>query len=252
MFAKLSSEITKSSLWDEDDHVVRVFIAFLAEKDMDGFVRGTRKTMRRTANVHDDPDGEKYDKAIQVLESPDPNSRTKDFEGRRIEPVDGGWIVLNHEQYKTHEDIQKEQNRERVRKWRERARGESNGKPELPPAPEPEAVKPPKPPKPKEEKKPLVIPEHLKEIWPKFIEMRKLIKKPATDFAQENIIAKLERLAPDDAHKQKLIVLQSIESSWSGVFEIKSDYKPKMTNLLFNNPPSHNDLIAQANRVKLT
>jgi len=35
-------------------------------------------------------------KALKVLSDPDEYSRTQQYEGRRIEPVDGGWIVLNH------------------------------------------------------------------------------------------------------------------------------------------------------------
>lgn len=36
-------------------------------------------------------------KAVKVLESPDSDSACKDNEGRRIQVVDGGWLVLNHD-----------------------------------------------------------------------------------------------------------------------------------------------------------
>ncbi|HEY4056655.1 MAG TPA: hypothetical protein VGM39_08600, partial [Kofleriaceae bacterium] len=42
------------------------------------------------------------DVAIEALEkflAPDPYSRTKEYEGRRIEVVDGGWRLLNHDKY---------------------------------------------------------------------------------------------------------------------------------------------------------
>jgi hypothetical protein len=52
-------------------------------------------------------------RALTVLSSPDPDSRTKDNEGRRIEEVPGGWWILNYEYYRdkqTAEDI-REKNR---------------------------------------------------------------------------------------------------------------------------------------------
>lgn len=119
-FAKLDSKITSSSLWDQPDHVVRVWVAFLAEKDENGFVRGTVGSMRRTCNVTDDADGKKYSEALACLEGPDPESRSKECDGRRIQRVDGGWIVINHEQYKLHDTIIKEQTRDRVRRYREK------------------------------------------------------------------------------------------------------------------------------------
>jgi hypothetical protein len=37
--------------------------------------------------------------ALDVLLSPDPDSRTKDHDGRRIEAIDGGWRLLNYGKY---------------------------------------------------------------------------------------------------------------------------------------------------------
>lgn len=42
--------------------------------------------------------------ALDAFLSPDPYSRTPDFEGRRIEPIDGGWRLLNHEKYRAIRD----------------------------------------------------------------------------------------------------------------------------------------------------
>lgn len=38
--------------------------------------------------------------AIERLESPDPDSRTPDHEGRRIKRISGGWNILNHKMYR--------------------------------------------------------------------------------------------------------------------------------------------------------
>jgi hypothetical protein len=43
---------------------------------------------------------EQAEDAIRVLESPDPNSRSPDWEGRRIERVDGGYKLLNYFKYR--------------------------------------------------------------------------------------------------------------------------------------------------------
>lgn len=121
-FAKLSSTIIDSSIWDEDDHVIRVWIAFLAKKDDCGFVEASYSGMRRICNIKNDENGKKFDHAISVLESPDQESKTKDFDGRRIERLDDGWIVLNHDKFRLRDDVVKEQTRQRVKKFREKSR----------------------------------------------------------------------------------------------------------------------------------
>jgi hypothetical protein len=45
--------------------------------------------------------------ALARLEGPDPYSRTQDNEGRRIEKVDGGWMVLNHGKYRDRDRIER-------------------------------------------------------------------------------------------------------------------------------------------------
>jgi hypothetical protein len=118
-FAKLDDGIVDSSLWAAPDHVVRVWITILAKKDRNGMIRVAFSALRRISNIYNDPDGIKFQEAINVLESPDSESRTTEYEGRRIEKVEGGWMVLNHEKYRLHDNIVKEQNRERAKRFRE-------------------------------------------------------------------------------------------------------------------------------------
>lgn len=113
-FTKLSSRITKSSLWSEECYVRVVFLSFLAEKDENGFVESDYYAMQRTCNVTI----EEFDKAVKILESKDDRSRTPDNDGKRIKRVQGGWIVLNHEMYKLPEDVKREQTRLRVQRYR--------------------------------------------------------------------------------------------------------------------------------------
>lgn len=113
-FAKLDEGITKSSIWSEPLHVRVVWISFLAEKDESGFVAASRSGMIRICNVTP----EQFDDAEKILSSPDEDSRTPDYEGRRIAKVDGGWIVLNHEKYRLPENEKRAKHREYMQNWR--------------------------------------------------------------------------------------------------------------------------------------
>jgi hypothetical protein len=95
-FTKLVSEIITSSIWSETDSVRIVWITILALKDADGFVAASYSGLANAARES----VEDTRKAVAVLESPDPDSRSAEFDGRRIEKVDGGWIVLNSEKYR--------------------------------------------------------------------------------------------------------------------------------------------------------
>lgn len=60
------------------------------------------------------------------------------------------------------------------------------------------------------------------ETWTAFIEMRKRIKKPATEFAKKLIIGKLEKFK---AQGQDVVAIleKSITSGWQDVFELKEN-----------------------------
>lgn len=115
-FTKLDSGIIHSSIWSEELSVRVVWITMLALKDESGFVGASVSGIQRAANVS----MEECLIALEKLLSPDTDSRTSDFEGRRIEKIDGGFIVLNNDKYRMHSDTVKEQTRSRVRKFREK------------------------------------------------------------------------------------------------------------------------------------
>ena len=66
--------------------------------------------------------------AMTCLESADPDSSDPDNDGRRLERVPGGWIVLNAEKHRglVTRAIIKDQTKERVRRWRERKSAQCN------------------------------------------------------------------------------------------------------------------------------
>lgn len=59
-----------------------------------------------------------------------------------------------------------------------------------------------------------------KNTWNEYKEMRKKIKKPMTDRAEELILKKLEKITSNEK-EQVLILEQSIMNSWQGVYPLK-------------------------------
>ena len=98
----LWSSIVESSLWEEPDVVVKVFLTMMAKKDSDHVVRADAYRIAKWANKTE----KEVLEALKVLEAPDKRkiSRQPD-EGRRIRPVNDGWLIINGEKYR--EEIQK-------------------------------------------------------------------------------------------------------------------------------------------------
>jgi len=92
----LFSSILDSSVWETSKETRIVWIALLAKKDRNGFVRGTPKRLADHAGVT----LEECKEALRVLSEPDLNSHFQEHEGRRIQEVPGGWVVLSHMYYR--------------------------------------------------------------------------------------------------------------------------------------------------------
>ena len=95
-FAKVFDSILTSTIWAEDHATVRVWIAMLASADAEGLVEGSIPGFAHVARVT----REEMEHALKVLTSPDPDSRTQEYEGRRIRAFPGGWEILNHAKYR--------------------------------------------------------------------------------------------------------------------------------------------------------
>ncbi len=96
-WAPLWSGIVESSIWDEPDSVVKVFLTMLAIKDADHVVR---KSAYQISKLSRKSEVEVLD-ALKVLCHPDSIRKEKQpFDGRRIKAVEGGWLVLNGEKYR--------------------------------------------------------------------------------------------------------------------------------------------------------
>lgn len=91
-WTKLFASITESSVWCADDKTLRVWVALLARCNAEGIVEGSIPGFANLCRMTI----EDFEIRISNLSQPDPYSRTKTNEGRRIEEVPGGWKVLNY------------------------------------------------------------------------------------------------------------------------------------------------------------
>lgn len=119
-YTKLFSDIVMSTVWQEADHVRLVWITMLAIKDRWHGVQASIPGLAKAAGVT----FENCEKAIDVLSSPDPHSRTTENEGRRIKKIDGGWLIINGEKFrnKMSLDERREYQRIKQREYREKAK----------------------------------------------------------------------------------------------------------------------------------
>ena len=115
-FTKLFGSITDSTIWCEPNETRLVWITMLAMADRHGYVGASVPGLAHRARVS----VESTEAAIAKFLSPDPYSRSQDYEGRRIEEADRGWILLNYGRYRDmrDEEVRKEYERARKRKQR--------------------------------------------------------------------------------------------------------------------------------------
>ena len=119
MFAKIFAQIFDSSIAD-DPELRHFFMDLLVLCDPNGVVDMTPSAIAaRTRLKLDD-----VKVWLSKLESPDPESRTPDHDGRRIAKLDEhrtwGWLIVNYQRFRmtASEDQRREKTRERVHRFR--------------------------------------------------------------------------------------------------------------------------------------
>ena len=115
-WTKLTRGIIHSTVWQQPLHIKIVWIAMLAMKDEYGNVYASVPGLARAAGV----DEGQAEEALHHFMQPDPKSRCKDNEGRRIAEIPGGWNILNHFLYRDNTDSLKEYNRKKQAEYRAR------------------------------------------------------------------------------------------------------------------------------------
>lgn len=119
MYNKIFTKILDSSIWLEPDATRLIWLTFIAAMDEDGYAQfASIPNLAHRARVTTDAAA----KAVKTLESPDSNSSDPDHEGRRVERVAGGWMILNSHKYRelVTRAVARERTRERVKNHRER------------------------------------------------------------------------------------------------------------------------------------
>lgn len=121
-YTKLFQTILHSTIWQENNETRLLWIAMLAMADKNGEVLASIPGLARAANISI----EDCEEGLEILKAPDKYSRTTDYEGRRIEDIDGGWILLNHSKYrdKMGATERREYNRRKQAEYRARQKSE--------------------------------------------------------------------------------------------------------------------------------
>ncbi len=115
-FTKLDESILQSSVMAAKPKTFKVWIALLAACDSDGIARVSPTFLARVCYLS----MKEVEQAIEDLSSPDPQSRSLIKEGRRTERVDGGFFIVNYQQYRAKGISEAHKEKERERKKIER------------------------------------------------------------------------------------------------------------------------------------
>jgi hypothetical protein len=116
-YTKLFGSIVDSTIWRESKETKIVWITMLAKANRDGLVEASLPGLADASRVSLDECIE----ALKCLSSPDKYSRTKLHEGRRIQEVDGGWIILNHSKYRAKMNADERREYFRLKKQEQRS-----------------------------------------------------------------------------------------------------------------------------------
>lgn len=116
-FVKIHGTILDSSIWSESPIICKVWITMLAMADEHGVVNASVDGLARRAVVPI----EDCEAALSTFMGPDRFSRDG-TSGERIEPVPGGWLVLNHAQYRDKRTSAQIATAARVKRHRERTK----------------------------------------------------------------------------------------------------------------------------------
>ena len=124
-YAKVFQSIVFSSVWEQDDATRIVWLTLMVMADKHGEVTGNVHSLARVAKVST----EACERALDLFLNPDPGSRTETCEGRRLQTVEGGWALVNHDTYTSKASAQdrREQAARRQQRYREREAAKTRG-----------------------------------------------------------------------------------------------------------------------------
>lgn len=254
-FTKLSSSITESTVWSEPYPTRILWVAMLAMADYAGRVSASVPGLARRAGIT----LEECEVALLTFQQPDKYSRTPDYEGRRIEAVDGGWRLLNHAKYREQRDEETKRAADAQRQRRHRAdrrsavapdsasrdgrhgasvtERDSHAKSQKVAQVEAEVEAENKSPPPPRRRGngfdalSVSLPAWLPpDVWEQWVQHRREIRRPLTPTTCECQIADLGKWR-DAGHSPRSIIEASVRSGWQGLFEPKSSVHSPNRNL---------------------
>ena len=216
MYNKIFHKILDSSIWLEPTPTRIVWITLLAAMDQDGFAHFSAvENLASRARVTLDEAKE----AVECFLEPDPNSANPANEGRRIERIPGGYVVLNADEHRKtiSREIQREQTRERVARFRAKTQcNKTSYKKVTRPLPGATSVY-------VSASVSELLPKGLSQkTWDEFKKSRVAIKAKMTPFAESRILKRLWRMVEDGENPEE-VVGRSIENGWKGLFPVKKD-----------------------------
>lgn len=115
-FTKLFGRIVHSTIWQEDHPTRVLWVTMLAMADQDGIVHATVPGLANAARI---TLGE-CERALRKFQQPDPYSRTKAEEGRRVREIEGGWWLINHGTYRALMSAEEQKEKARLRQQKKR------------------------------------------------------------------------------------------------------------------------------------
>lgn len=120
-YVKLFDSLIHSTLWQEGLHVKVVWITMLAMADSNGEVYASIPGLAKAAGVSIP----QCEEALAVFMSPDPYSRSKECEGRRLCEIKGGFELINYKYYRDLKSSEQEKEfaAERAKRYRDRKNG---------------------------------------------------------------------------------------------------------------------------------
>jgi hypothetical protein len=122
LYVKLFGSILDSSIWAEDNDTRILWITMLVMADAEGLVIAAPGALAYRARIS----VAGFKRAIKVLESPDLESKSQDYGGRRVERIDGGWQILNYQKYREIRTLEQMRSAERQARHRAKNRVTDN------------------------------------------------------------------------------------------------------------------------------
>lgn len=228
-YTKLFASITRSTVWQEPAGTRLTWVTMLAESDQNGDVFASVPGLARLANVTVD----ECEAALRTFLAPDPYSRTRDHEGRRIEEIDGGWRLLNHAKFHaigsqiSRRTYKREWDRTERKPRHKPDKSDTNPtKPDKSDAPDHTRLNKEQDQKKKQPQAALPVPPEWvdRSAWDGFVTMRARERHPLTERAAILIIRKLEAFHKA-GHDPNAALDQSTRQGWRDVFEPKAGTK---------------------------